>query len=247
MTMSTAIAADAGSRQTTTRSLLFEGARDMTPMVVGVVPFAIAIGAAVGASGLSRTEGLLSGPVILAGSAQLATVEMLDVGTAPFVIIFSAIMINARLLIYSASLAPSFAGHSLGSRLALAMPVVDQLHFVCVPRFDRGDLDLRGRTSYYIGAAVWLAGAFVTAQAVMVVIGANAPEALGLEVAAPLALVGLLAKSTTGRPSIVAAAAGFFVAVVAVGLPMHTSMLVATLVGIVAGVASMERGGEERS
>ncbi|HUS44345.1 MAG TPA: AzlC family ABC transporter permease, partial [Ilumatobacteraceae bacterium] len=182
------------ARPATTRSLLLEGARDMTPMVIGVLPFAVAIGAAIGASGLGRTDGLLSGPAILAGSAQLTSIEMLDAGTAPLVVVFSALMINARLLIYSASLAPWFAGHSRWSRLALAIPVVDQLHFTCMPRFERGDLDLRGRTSYYVGAAVWLAGAFVTAQAATVVIGANAPDALGLEVAAPLALVGLLAK-----------------------------------------------------
>jgi predicted branched-subunit amino acid permease len=221
----------------TTRSLMLEGARDMTPMVVGVLPFAVAIGAAIGASNLARADGLLSGPAILAGSAQLTSVEMLDGGTAPLVIVFSALMVNARLLIYSASLAPWFAGHSRWTRLALAIPVVDQLHFTCVPRFERGDLDLRGRTSYYVGAAVWLAGAFVTAQAVTVVIGASAPDALGLEGAAPLALVGLLAKSTADRPSIVAAAAGFVVSVVAVGLPMHTAMLVATLLGIAAGAA----------
>ena len=105
----------------TTRSLMLEGARDMTPMVIGVLPFAVAIGAAIGASNLARTDGLLSGPAILAGSAQLTSVEMLDAGTAPLVVIFSALMINARLLIYSASLAPWFAGHSRWSRLALAI------------------------------------------------------------------------------------------------------------------------------
>jgi predicted branched-subunit amino acid permease len=235
MTVSTTRALAA--RPAAARPLFLEGARDMTPMVIGVLPFAVAIGAAVGASSLSRTDGLFSGPAILAGSAQLTSVEMLDGGTAPLVIVFSALMVNARLLIYSASLAPWFAGHSRWTRLALAIPVVDQLHFTCVPRFERGDLDLRGRTSYYVGAAVWLAGAFVTAQAVTVVIGASAPDALGLEGAAPLALVGLLAKSTADRPSIVAAAAGFVVSVVAVGLPMHTAMLVATLLGIAAGAA----------
>ena len=231
----------------TTRSLMLEGARDMTPMVVGVLPFAVAIGAAIGASNLARADGLLSGPAILAGSAQLTSVEMLDAGTAPLVVIFSALMINARLLIYGASLAPWFTGHARWTRLALAVPVVDQLHFTCTPRFERGDLDLRGRTSYYVGAAVWLAGAFVTAQAATVVIGANAPDALGLEVAAPLALVGLLAKSTVDRPSIIAAAVGFVVAVMAVGLPMHTSMVIATLLGSAAGAASSARRGRESS
>lgn len=245
--MNVTITRAAEARPATARSLLLEGARDMTPMVIGVLPFAVAIGAAIGTSNLARTDGLLSGPAILAGSAQLTSVEMLDAGTAPLVVIFSALMINARLLIYSASLAPWFVGHSCRRRLALAITVVDQLHFTCVPRFERGDLDLRGRTAYYIGAAVWLAGAFVTAQAFTIAIGANAPDALGLEVAAPLALVGLLAKSTVDRPAIIAGVAGFVVAVAAVGLPMHTSMIIATVAGIAAGASTAARRCRESS
>lgn len=135
MTVTTINAVEA--RPTTVRSLMLEGARDMTPMVIGVLPFAVAIGAAVGASSLARTDGLLSGPAILAGSAQLTSVEMLDAGTAPLVI--------------------------------------------------------------------------------------------------------------ADRPSIVAAAAGFAVAVVAVGLPMHSSMVVATLSGIAVGATSAACRGRESS
>ncbi|MGI9645929.1 MAG: AzlC family ABC transporter permease [Ilumatobacteraceae bacterium] len=219
---------------TGTRSMI-EGARDITPMVIGVIPFALAIGAAIGASTLTRAEGLASGPIMLAGSAQLATVRMIDAGVAPLIIVLSAIVINARLLLYGASLAPWFAGRSLWARLLLAIPVIDQMHFTCDPRFERGDLDEPGRVAYYAGAAMWLVGAWVGAQAAAIVAGAGMPESLGLEIAAPLAMVGLLAKSTTGRPSIVAAAVGFTVAVVAVGMPLHSSVLAASIGGIAAG------------
>jgi predicted branched-subunit amino acid permease len=222
-------------RSASVSALWLEGARDMTPMVAGLIPFAVAIGTTISTSHLSRLDGLLSGPVILAGSAQLVVVKMLDAGSAPLLIILSAMMINARVLLYSASLAPWFTGRSLRSRLLLAIPVIDQLHFICTPRFGRGDLDLRGRSVYYSGAAVWLVGAWVGAQAIPIVIGATAPDALHLEIAAPLALVGLLAK-TTDRRSMAAAVTGLVVAATAVRLPMHTSILAATLAGIAAGV-----------
>lgn len=218
-----------------TTSPLLEGARDITPMVIGVIPFALAIGAAIGASTLSSAEGLFSGPTILAGSAQLATVQMLDEGAGPLVIIVSAILINARLLLYSASLAPWFAEQSLARRLLLAIPVIDQMHFTCTPRFERGDLDLRSRTKYFAGAAAWLVGAWIGAQALSIIVGARAPEALGLEAAAPLALVGLLAKSTVDRRAVVAAAVGCVVGVTTVGLPMHSSLLAGSVVGIIVG------------
>ena len=207
----------------------------MTPMVMGVIPFALAIGTAIGASSLSDATGLLGAVVILAGSAQLATIQMLDSGTSSIVIISSAILINARIVLYSAALAPWFADQPLRRRLVLAIPVIDQMHFTCGARFERGDLDTGDRTAYYTGAAIWLVAAWLGTQTIAVFVGGRAPEALGLDVAGPLALVGLLAKSTATRPAVVAALTGLAVAVFAIGLPLHSSVLAASIAGIAVG------------
>lgn len=221
-----------------------EGARDITPMVIGVVPFGLAIGASIGSSTVGTAEGLASGPLILAGAAQLSTLRLLDSGTASLVIIISALMINARLLLYSASLAPWFSNEPLRRRLLLAVPVIDQLHFTCTPRFERGDLDPAGRRWYYTGAAAWLAGAWTASQLVAAVGGARLPEWMGLELAAPLALAGLLAKSLTGRRTVIAAAVAAVVNVAAVGLPFNSAVLVATVIALaIASIAPSERTG----
>jgi len=217
------------------RRLVLEGARDMTPMVLGIVPFALAVGAAISTSSLTTAQGLASGPIILAGSAQLATIQMLDVGTSAVVVIVSALVINARILLYSTALAPWFREQPLRRRVVLALPVIDQMHFLCTPRFAKGDLDASGRVAYYAGAGTWLVSAWLGTQLLAVVVGARLPEGSGLELAAPLAMAGLLAKSTVSRPTVVAAAVAGVLAVAAAGLPMHTSLLVATLVGILAG------------
>jgi predicted branched-subunit amino acid permease len=219
-------------------ALAFEGARDMTPMVVGVVPFGFAIGATIAASSVDTAAGLASAPAILAGSAQLATVQMLDAATNPVIIVVSALLINLRIILYSTSLAPWFAGEPLWRRLVLAVPVIDQTHFVCQPRFERGDLDQRGRVAYYTGAATWLVAAWLASQAAAVLLGAGLPASARLDMAAPLALVGLLAKSVGTRPAAVAGAAAIGVAAIGAGLPLHSATLVATLAGIAAGVTA---------
>src|SRR5690606_26208895 len=101
-----------------------EGARDMTPMVVGVVPFGFAIGATIAASSVDPAAGFASAAAILAGSAQLATVQMLDAATNPVVIVVSALLVNLRIILYSTSLAPWFAEEPLWRRLLLAIPVI---------------------------------------------------------------------------------------------------------------------------
>jgi branched chain amino acid efflux pump len=221
----------------TGRSFL-EGTRDILPMTLSVVPFAFAIGAAIAHSDVAGWAGWTGAPLILAGSAQLSAVEMLDRGAAPLVIVASALFINARILLYGAGLAPWFREEGLGRRMLLALPVIDQLYFVCVPRFEQGDLDRRGRQAYYAGAAVTLATAWVAAQALAVGVGAQLPEGAGLGLAAPLALAGLLAKATADRPALLAAAVGGIVAVAAVGVPFRSAVLIGAVTGTLAGSLS---------
>lgn len=213
-----------------------DGAKAVTPMVVGIAPFGLAIGAAAAASSVSTPAALASSPLIIAGAAQLTAIQMLDAGAAPLVIIASALMINARILLYSASIAPWFRGESLARRLLLAVPVIDQLHFTCVPRFEQGDLDRTGRMAFYAGAATWLLSAWIAANSAAILIGARLPSSAGLHVAAPLALAGLLAKSIADRRAATAAAVSALVVVAAVGLPFRSTVLVASIAGIVAAI-----------
>ena len=212
------------------------GARDMVPVAMGIVPFGLALGAMIGASDLDTVAAVASAPLILAGAAQMATLDMLETGVSAPIIVLSALLINLRILLYSTSLAPWFDSVPLHRRLLLAIPVIDQTYFVCTTRFERGDLDQQGRVAYYTGAGLLLVATGLGAQSLAVVLGASLPESARLEMAAPLALVGLLAKSTTTTPSTVAAAAGVGVAAIGVGLPLHSSTLVATLAGITVAV-----------
>jgi predicted branched-subunit amino acid permease len=204
-------------------------------VVLGVLPFALAIGSYAGASSLSTAQALVSGPAILAGSAQLTTIKMLDAGAAPVVIILSALIVNARLVLYSARVADWFGDQPLRRRLALALPIIDQLYLTCEPRFAKGDLVAADRRRYFAGAALWLAGAWTAAQALAVLAGAGLPDGAGLQVAAPLALGGLLARTAHGSRATTAALAAIAVVFLGPGLPLHSVVLVATVVGVVAG------------
>ena len=213
------------------------GLRDIVPMVVGVAPFGLAIGATLATTSLSFGAGMFSAAAILAGAAQLTTVTMLEEGAAPLVIVLSALIINARIVLYSAAVAPWFAEERWTRRLVLAIPIIDQMYLTCVPRFARGDLDRRERQAYWLAAGAFLITGFLSTQALAMVAGARLPAWTGIEVAAPLALTGLLARSTADRPSIQAALAAGAVVVLGAGLPYQTSILAAIAAGLVAGMA----------
>lgn len=218
----------------------------MTPMALGLVPFGLAIGGTIASSSIGSWPGLASGPIILAGAAHLATLQMLEAGVTPVVVVASALVINLRLVLYSATLAPWFAGVPRRRRLALAATITDQLYFVCIERFPKGDLDVRGRTAYYAGAAGCLVSIWLGSQYTATLLGAELPAAARLDMAAPLALAGLLARSARTGSAQVAAAASIIVVAAGASLPLGTSILIATVGGVVAAAATQRAKSADR-
>src|SRR4051794_14050011 len=96
---------------------LATGARAMLPWAMGVTPFGLVIGVSAARADLPTLAGWLTGPLIYAGSAQIATIEMLDAGAAPVAVIVTALLINVRLVFYSAAMAAHRRGTPMWWRL----------------------------------------------------------------------------------------------------------------------------------
>lgn len=225
--------ASGGLRRRSVRSVAVQGARDITPMTVGVIPLAITIGVVMSTSSLSTVQAISSGPIILAGTSQLAALRLLAADAVPPMIVLSAIMLNVRFVLYSTAFAEWFRDEPLKTRLLLAIPIVDQLYFTCVPRFERGDLDARDRRAYHLGAGIWLYGVWWLSQFAAYAVGPRLlSTADSVAVLAPLALVGLVARSTTGRAASTAAASATVCAWIAAGVPFNGALPLAIMTGI---------------
>jgi predicted branched-subunit amino acid permease len=225
----------ARDQRATRGRLALEGARDIVPMVIGVLPLGFAIGSAIANSSVPPLAGWLGGPLIFGGAAHLIAVQLLDAGAAPAVIVVSALLVNARVVMYGAAIAPWFRGATRRQRLLVAAPLIDPLFFISTARYERGDLDQGERLAYYAGAASLLLVAWMTVQAIAIRIGGSLPDGIGIQVAAPLVFAGMLAKSTVGRPAALAAGAAALTAMIGTGLPYQSGMTLAVVVGIAAG------------
>jgi predicted branched-subunit amino acid permease len=73
---------------------------------------------------------------------------------------------------------------------------------------------------------------WVGSQMAAAVLGAGLPAAARLDMAAPLALVGLLARSAPGRSASIAAMVAVVVSAGGAGLPFRSTTLVAILTAI---------------
>jgi len=91
---------------------------------LGYAPFALLIGVAVADS--STPWAAWSGVwLVFAGSARLTVAQLVDAGSSVAVAALSAVVINVRLALYSATLSPVWRGTPLLARLGAAATPID--------------------------------------------------------------------------------------------------------------------------
>ncbi|HKE52638.1 MAG TPA: AzlC family ABC transporter permease [Actinomycetes bacterium] len=216
------------------------GARAMLPWLIGVVPFGLVIGLSAAQASIPTLAGWLTGPLIYAGSAQVAVIQMLDAGAAPMVVILAALVINLRLILYSATMARHWRGTPWWWRMVAGYLLIDPSFAVGLDGYDRPANRSRAH-AHYFGGAVVLWAAWLVAIGTGAMLGAGLPGWLQLEFVIPLFLVGevvsKLADPALRRAVLVAAA----VAVLSLAAPLHLGIVLAIVAGIAAGLTAQRR------
>jgi predicted branched-subunit amino acid permease len=216
------------------------GLRDIAPILAGIFPGAVAVGAAVADSQVSNFVGWLGAPVIFAGSAHIAAISVLGVGGSALAALGTALAVNSRTAVYSAALSRPFSAQPLWFRLLAPYFLIDQLFALATGRMTEGR-DEAWLRSYYLaaGIAVWLL--WVPAVALGVGIGPVLPRGVPIDFALPALVVGLLVPALRGRPNLSAAVVAAAVSVAIGSTVPGVGFLIGGLAGM--GVAMAMDGG----
>jgi len=218
------------------RSPFQAGFFDIAPILVGVFPFGLIAGIAAVEVGLDSIQAYAASLILFAGAAQLAMIDLIGRDAAPIVIVATALVINARMAMYSAALAPAFRELSPLRKAYGSYVITDQSFAVSIVRFDRVDETLPQRFSYYMGASLGLWVTWQISSLAGVIIGSGVPEEWSLDFAIPLVFMALLFPAIKDRASTIAAVAAATSAVAFVSLPLNLGLLAASGLGLVAGV-----------
>jgi predicted branched-subunit amino acid permease len=210
---------------------------DTVAVIVAYIPFGLALGAAMASTGVPPWLAWSSSPLLFGGAGQLLAVQLLGAGASAAVVALGALVINARFLLYSASLAPHAAAWPRRWRWFGAYLLADPVFALASGRFGRADRDdgPRERLGYYLGVGVTLWTAWQILTGVGLLIGGLLPAGLHLERAAPLTFLLLLLPMLTTRAAYAAALVAAVVAVAASGLPLGLGLLAGAAAGLAAG------------
>ena len=216
---------------------LLDGAREIAPLLLGVVPFGLVLGVIAADSVIGPLLGWATSFIIFGGAAQLATIQLFDEGVLAAVVIATALVINSRHMMYSAALVADFSEFPRWSRYALPYLLTDQAFAVSSVRYLDVDDPVYKRL-FFAGAALTLWIPWQISTLVGVLAGAQLPESLSLEFAIPLVFVALLVLTVRSRPDLIAAIVGGAVAVLAAPVPLGLGLIIGAIAGVAAGVAA---------
>ena len=216
-------------------ALYLDGASRMAPWLVGVVPYGFIIGTVISNDSVSALSGWLGGPLIYGGSAHLSVLELLESGAHAIVILLTTVVVHARLVLYSAALAPHWQAMPWRFRALSAAMIADPSYAVATEIYEEHP----GRSGHarYFGACAALTAGWLASITTGIAVGGNLPAGLHLEFAIPLCLMGHLMKMCTERPARRTATVAASVTVVLATAPLNLGLIVGILAAIAAGDA----------
>lgn len=236
-----AVRAEAGDRADFRR-----GALAMGGLLAGYAPFACLIGVAV--AGSDTPWAAWSGVwLVFAGTAHLTVIQLVDTGAGVWVAALSAVVINIRLALFSATLSPHWRGTPVRARLVAAATMIDPSWMLASRRAAEGG-DAVAVRRFYGGVTLVLWFGWAALVTVGAVAGNLIPAGAGLTLLAPLCLLAMVLPGARSGPGAACVVTAALVAVAAADLPAGVGLLAAMPAGMAAAalVGRARRRGRAR-
>ncbi|MDD3329381.1 MAG: AzlC family ABC transporter permease [Zoogloea sp.] len=225
------------------------GCRDEAPLQLGVIPFGMLYGIGALAVGMPVWLAQLASMLVFAGAAQLVIVQMLGAAAGALPTVLTAVLLNLRHMLYSASVAEHMRHLPRRWRVLLAYLLTDEAYAVAILRYARPagpGPDLRHW--YFLGCGLTLWGCWQLSTALGIAFGARIPPEWDIDFAVPLTFIALLTLLVKERAGQAAALVAALAVLVLAALPYLLGLVLAIVLGLLAGAAAARRGegGDER-
>ena len=217
-------------------SSFWRGFRDSLPFLFVIVPFAILFGAIAVEAGLSVTQVMGFTIVVVAGAAQFTALQLMLDNAPTVVVLTAALVVNLRMAMYSAALAPHLGAAPLWKRATMAYFNVDQTYALSQEEYERDpDQPLTNKIAYFAGVAAPLCPIWYLSTYVGAVAGNAIPPEYALDFAVPIAFLALIAPALKTVAHVGAAITSIVVALLLAWMPSGTGLIIAAVVAMLVG------------
>jgi predicted branched-subunit amino acid permease len=215
---------------------LRRGARDMSPIMPGMLAWGAVSGVAMVKGGLSVPLALAMTLLVYSAGAQLGALTLMASGAPYWVIMAATVCVNLRFVIFSAGLRPYLIHLPFVRRVLLGYLCVDLSYIMFMRRCAAEPGPRPGQLPYLLGCGGlnWLGWQLSSLAGIAF---ANViPTEWGLGYAGVLALLGLSCSLLVDRKSAIAALVAFAAALGTQGLPLRLNIVVAVVAAVAVGM-----------
>ncbi|SPF78641.1 Inner membrane protein YgaZ [Aliiroseovarius pelagivivens] len=212
------------------------GTRDALPFLLVVVPFAALFGVVATEAGLNLAETMGFSVMVIAGAAQFTAVQLMTENAPTLIVILTALAVNLRMAMYSASLTPYLGSAPIWQRALVAYMMVDQAYALSQIKFEmERDLTVSERFAYYMGTVVPLVPFWYGASYLGAVAGAQIPPEFALDFALPITFLAMIAPALRSIAHIASAGTSVALALLMAWMPYGSGLLVAAIGAMIVG------------
>lgn len=221
----------------TPKSAAIMGAKNGSPFILVLLPFAVLFGVLANQAGLSIEAALGFSFLVIAGSAQFAALQLLTEDAAIPLILLASLSVNLRMAMYSASLVPYLGKAPIWQRALVAYLNFDQAFAVSSAKYqDEPDWSISAKVAYFLGVAAPLATVWYIMTLVGVLVGTSIPQEWGLDFILPITFIGLFAPMLRTLAHLAAAVTSVVVALFFADLPSGMGVLIGAFCAMIVGV-----------
>lgn len=219
-----------------TKSAYWKGVRDGAPFVLVVSPFALLFGVVATEAGLNVFETMAFTIVVIAGAAQFTALQLMSENAPTIVVLASALAVNLRMAMYSASLTPYIGAAPLWQRAFAAYFTVDQSYALSIIEFEkRPELSVPERIAYFFGVVSPICPNWYLFTLIGALLGNSIPPAMALDFAVPITFLAMIGPMLRTGAHIMAALMSVTLALAFAWVPYNLGLMIAGIGGMMTG------------
>lgn len=220
----------------TVKSYYWMGFRTGVPFLLVVMPFGLLFGVIATEAGLTTFQTMAFSSVVFAGAAQFAAVQLMVENAPILIVIATALAVNLRMAMYSASLALWIGDAPLWQRALVGYVNVDQSYAVSINKYeDTPDLTTAQRIAYFFGSVSPVCPMWVVATGLGIWLGDSIPDWMALDFAVPICFLAIIAPMMRTLAHMLAAVVSIVCALLLAGVPYNLGLLAAAVIAMMVG------------
>jgi predicted branched-subunit amino acid permease len=212
--------------------------RDTLAVSSGMVSFGLVLGITIRALGRDAASGIIGAASVYGGSAQLTTVTLLAQGSLLPLAVLSGLVVNLRLLLYSAAMGDRFADGPRLFRWLAPHLIIDQTFLMSQTRRELRGASFR-RYWLHLGGFVLLV--WCTSVSAGELLAPVLPPLPHLTLVCTAMFLGLLVPRLTTRPAVVAAVVGATTTALVSQVVPELGIVAGALAGVAAALTRLSR------